>query len=309
MKAKNIDQFHVEYLLIGKVDLVMWTKNGAKTLSPVLKRINEVIPAEFVFKRIIVDDQSTDNTREIALANGWMVLSNAGTGISDGANTALKHVESDFFVSFEQDLLLALDWWKKISPIVENSQIAAASGMRFASQPRGVKKLQQYVASKYRGEANLSSWLRTRKNAAFTLGSTLDNTIYRTRVIKDIGGFPKVKVNAGVDTTLAYRLRQAGYAWAVDYNVQSIHLRGGLMHELKHQYWYGTQSREIWRKVEMESDQKAPISKFGIMYRFLISPFTGLFVAYKTREPTIAYIHPLIRFYYLRGYLESGKCS
>jgi GT2 family glycosyltransferase len=285
----------------------MWTKNGAKTLSPVLKRINAVIPPQNVNRRIIVDDQSTDGTLDIVKSYGWQVVPNQGTGISDGANTALKHVQCEYFVSFEQDLLLSEDWWRKIPPLLENPQIGAASGMRFASQPRGVMRLQQYVARKYRGEEQLSSWLRGRQNAAFTLGSTLDNTIYKTEVIRSVGGFPLVKVNAGVDTTLAYRLKLAGYSWAVNYQVQSVHLRGGLRHELSHQYWYGTQSREIWQKVEHESQQQAPISRFGIFYRFAISPFTGLFVAYKMREATIAYIHPLIKFYYLKGYLESGK--
>ncbi len=294
-------------MLIAKIDLVMWTKNGAKTLPAVLKRINQLIPAENVNKRLIVDDKSTDNTCELAKSFGWAVIANEGTGISDGANTALKNVECECFVSFEQDLLLAEDWWAKIPSILNNPQVAVASGMRFASQPRGVTSLQKYVARKYRGEAQLSSWLRGRQNAAFTLGSTLDNTIYKTDIIRAAGGFPIVKVNAGVDTTLAYRLREIGYTWIVDYNVKSIHLRGGLKHELSHQYWYGTQSREIWQKVEHESGQRAPISRRGIFYRFAISPFTGLFVAYQMREATIAYIHPLIRFYYLKGFLESGK--
>jgi GT2 family glycosyltransferase len=295
--------------LIGKIDLVMWTKNGAKTLPTVLKRINQVIPAECVNKRLIVDDQSTDNTREIAAANGWAVVFNEGTGISDGANTALRHVEMDYFVSFEQDLFLASDWWSKIPSYLEHSSVGAASGMRFADKPRGVKKLQQYVARKYRGEASLASWLRTRQKAAFTLGSTLDNTIYKTSVIRSIGGFPKVKVTAGVDTTLAYRINQAGYGWVVDYNVQSIHMRNGLKHELSHQYWYGTQVHEIWSLIEKETHQPPPITELGIIYRFFISPFTGLFVAYKTREPTVAIIHPLIRYYYMMGYLEAGKFS
>jgi len=293
--------------VIEKVDLVMWTKNGAETLPQVLKRIGEVVPEAYVNKRLIVDDKSTDDTCSVAKKFGWKVVPNSGRGISDGANTALANVESEYFVSFEQDLFLALDWWQKIPPLLSNSQVAVASGMRFASQPRGVKKLQQYVAKKYRGETNLSSWLRRRQEAAFTLGSTLDNTIYKTTVIRKVGGFPKVQVNAGVDTALAYRLRQAGYVWMVDYNVQSIHLRGGLMHELRHQYWYGTQSHEIWRRIAKAANQKPPITKFGITYRFVISPFTGLFVAFKTREPTIFYIHPLIKFYYMKGYLESGK--
>ena len=80
--------------MLGKVDLVMWTKTGSETLSLVLKRISEVIPEEFVNNRIIADDQSSDNSREIAESFGWHVVPNEGSGISDGANTALKRVES-----------------------------------------------------------------------------------------------------------------------------------------------------------------------------------------------------------------------
>ena len=288
-----------------KLDVVMWTKNGSNTLPSVLKRINEVVPGEFVGQKLIVDDKSVDNTREVAKVFGWTVVFNEGTGISDGANTALKHVKAERFISFEQDLLLSRDWWSKIPCYLENPQVAAASGMRFADMPGGVRKLQQYVAKKYRGEASLASWLRTRQMAAFTLGKTLDNTIYKTKIIKALGGFPKMRVNAGVDTILAYKVEQAGYHWVVDYNVQSIHIRKGLKQELNHQYWYGTQLNEIWRRIETETNKSPPVTRFGIIYRFFTSPFTGLFVAFKTNEPSITYIHPLIRFYYMKGLLRS----
>jgi len=293
--------------LLSKVDLVMWTKNGAETLPFVLKRISKVIPSKAVNKCIIVDDQSTDSTREIAESFGWTVIFNEGKGISDGANTALKHVTSEYFISFEQDLLLAYDWWEKIPPYLENPKVAAASGMRFADKPKGVGKLQQYVAKKYRGEAQLAPWLRAREAAAFTLGKTLDNTIYKTKVIKNIGGFPKLQVNAGVDTILAYKVEQAGYQWIVDYNVQSTHLRSGLKQELQHQYWYATQLNEIWKRIRTETNKPPPVTKYTVISRFIMSPFTGLFMAMKTREPTITCIHPLIRLYYLKGFLESTK--
>ena len=192
--------------MIGKIDLVMWTKNGSQTLPGVLQRINEVIPKEVVNKKIIVDDESSDSTPHIASSFGWSVILNKGHGISDGANTALEQVTSDFFVSFEQDLLLASNWWQKIPPLLESSSVAAASGMRFADKPPGIKKMQEYVGKKYRGEANLASWLRSRDMSAFTLGKTLDNTIYKTRIIRNLGGFPKLRVTAGVDTALAYKI-------------------------------------------------------------------------------------------------------
>jgi len=284
----------------------MWTYNGAKTLPAVLKRINEVIPSRYVNKKIISDDRSNDDTRKIAEAHGWTVVLDEGKGISDNANTALKHVESEFFVSFEQDLLLARDWWNKIPKAFANQKVGAASGMRFADKPRGVHALQLYVAKKYRGEAQLESWLRGREMAAFTLGKTLDNTIYRTKVVREVGGFPKLASSSGVDTILAYEIDQHRYQWFVDYNVQSVHMRQDLMQELHHQYWYAKQLREMWRKISKATHKQAPpVTKFGVIYRFAISPATGLFMAYKTREPSLAYVHPLIRLYYLRGYLSS----
>lgn len=290
-----------------KVDLVMWTKNGAQTLPKVLKQINEVIPEASVHKRIIVDDESTDETRQIATSFGWTVIPNEGHGISDGANTALKAVTSDFFISFEQDLLLASHWWQKIPSLLENPSVAAASGMRFADKPIGVKKMQMYVGKKYRGEEKMASWLKSRDMSAFTLGKTLDNTIYKTKIIRAIGGFPKLRINAGVDTTLAYKIDHFGYKWVVDYNMQSIHLRKGLRQELNHQYWYGTQLHEIWRKIGTETNRPPPVTKIGVARRFCLSPFTGLFMALQTKEPTILYIHPLIRFYYMKGLLQTSK--
>ncbi len=291
---------------VQKVDLVIWTFNGAKTLPSVLKRINDVIPSEIVNKKIISDDHSSDGTRDIGKSYGWTVVLNEGKGISDNANNALKHVESEFFVSFEQDLLLARDWWTKIPKALSNLNVAASSGMRFANKPPGVHALQLYVAKKYRGEAQLESWLKGREMAAFTLGKTLDNTIYRTEIVRAVGGFPKLASSSGVDTILAYEIANYGYQWFVDYNVQSVHLRQGLKQELSHQYWYAKQLNEMWRKIAEATHKKAPpVTKFGVIYRFIMSPFTGLFMAYKTREPSLAYIHPLIRLYYLRGYFAS----
>ncbi len=288
-----------------RVDLVMWTKNGSETLDLVLNRIDHVIPSEYVNRKLIVDDRSTDKTRQIAESHNWDVIFNEGQGISDGANTALHSVTTDYFISFEQDLLLAPDWWDKIAPQIEVPEVAVACGMRFADKPRGVRKLQQYVAKKYRGESEMAPWLRTRQMSAFVLGKTLDNTIYKTKVVRALGGFPKLSVNAGVETILAYEIARSGYRWVVDYSVQSVHLRQGLQQELSHQYWYATQLYEINRRIEDKMNKPPPITKSAVVYRFLISPFTGLFMAVRMKEPSITYIHPLIRLYYMRGLLQA----
>jgi glycosyltransferase involved in cell wall biosynthesis len=83
-----------------KFDLVMWTKNGEKLLSSVLDRIDSVIPYECVNQKILVDDHSNDRTVEIARDFNWTVYENPSTGISAGANEALRRVKSPLFISF-----------------------------------------------------------------------------------------------------------------------------------------------------------------------------------------------------------------
>lgn len=82
-------------------------KNGEKFLPKVLKRIEEVIPSEFIGKRIIVDDHSEDNTVKVAECFGWKVYKNHGKGLKDAIATALSYVVTDFFISIEHDIILA----------------------------------------------------------------------------------------------------------------------------------------------------------------------------------------------------------
>jgi len=291
--------------MFGKVDLVMWTKNGAKTLPLVLRRLSESIPDESINNRIIVDDQSADGTRDTAKSFGWRVIFNEGTGVSDAANTALKNVETDYFVSVEQDLLLAKDWWEKIPPYLDDPQNAVASGIRFVGKPVGLRKLQQQMAQKCLGEEKF--WLspQTGRREAFTFGKTLDNTIYRTKVIRALSGFPRTNSGAGVDTILIYRLQRAGFQWAVDYKIQSLHLRQGLKDEFRHQYWYGLVVREVWAILKKEFGVQMSTAS-NLLYRLLISPASGLVAAIKAREPTMIYIYPLLRLYYMAG-LATGS--
>jgi glycosyltransferase involved in cell wall biosynthesis len=271
----------------------MWTKNGAETLPPVLKRISEVIPSEFVHKRIIVDDRSTDNTRKIAESFGWTVIFNEGKGISDGANTALKHVTSEYFISFEQDLLLAYDWWEKIPQHLLNPKVAVASGIRLPS-PLPLRKLEEYCVENFH-----------RRKAGFsTYGKSFDNTIYKTRIIRSIGGFPHLSISVGVDDVLAYQIHLKGLEWRVDYTVKSIHLRHGIRDELAHLHW---RSSHVYALNKIIPDlYKQPNLKRTILRDFFC-PFRGLEIAIKQKAPEMVYIYPLTRFAALKGILDGRK--
>lgn len=289
--------------MIKQVDLVMWTKNGAKTLPLVLRRINKVIPEKAVGKRLIVDDKSTDETREIAKSFGWHVVFNEGEGISDGANTALKHVTSECFVSFEQDLLLATEWWEKIPLSLSSPKVAVASGVRLSSYPPTLTKLQEYTIERYM-KKELPAYLRGRETSAFFLAKTLDNTIYRTRIIRDLGGFPRLSVAAGIDHALAQKVHVNGYEWKVNYTVKSTHLRRGIRDELAHRYWYGTCLDGIEQAIFHRS-----VNLSRNILQFLISPVMSVHVVVAKKNPQAFYLYPLMRFYTLKGVFDGRRKS
>jgi len=261
-----------------KADLVMWAKNGAATLPQVLACIDEVVPRENVCHRILVDDHSVDDTVKIAKEFGWQVYPNPQSGISSGANEALRHVDMEYFVSFEQDLLLSESWWSKVVPHLKDN-VAVVSGLRFSILPTYLKKLQIYSLRKF-------------------VPATLDNTLWATKVVRSVGGFPDLPCSSGVDRVMLQKILDAGWNWVVDCSVQSEHLHSGLTSEMKRQYWYGLAYNPVKKYV-------VGPSKFTVMLHCFLSPLIGLKIMVNVHSPQVVFAYPLLRLSHVWGMLRS----
>jgi glycosyltransferase involved in cell wall biosynthesis len=277
-----------------KATLCMWTRNGSKTLKPVLNRINQVIPKDVVAEKFIVDDHSIDDTKNIATECGWDIYLNHGRGISDGANTALNFVGTEYFCSFEQDLLLSKYWWHRISRLVQQKNVAAASGIRFLPKRNFCYNLEKYS-------------LITQQNSDY--GRTLDNTIWNTKILKDLGGFPKHKYCC-VDSSLSELIKYHGLKWIVDYDVISEHLHNELLiGELKRYGFYGQSLAEQKMICNKDTDRSGVSYEIGAIHFFvklLKSPFSSGILVAKMRDPRLFVSNPSIRLFYLLGYLRGN---
>jgi glycosyltransferase involved in cell wall biosynthesis len=274
-----------------KVDVVMWAKNGEDFLPSVLRRIEEVVPSESVASKIMIDDHSNDRTTRIAASFGWEVYQNPLSGVSSGANEALRRVRSRRFVSVEHDLVLARDWWDKIPLLLGDDRVVAASGVRVPDKPEALRLISEYTNERIQRDM--------KADPGFRFGKTLDNTIYNTELLRNIGGFPTLRINAGVDGALVKRINDAEYEWKVDFSVKSVHLRRGLVDELRHAYWYGTESTLLSQVLEEEQNVLA--STFS---KALYSPLRGLQIALNKRCWQIAMVYPLIRVSIFIGVLR-----
>jgi glycosyltransferase involved in cell wall biosynthesis len=248
-----------------KIDVVMWVKNGQELLPLTLDRIEKVIPSEIIREKIFVDDHSSDESVRIAKGFGWRVYENEGRGISAAANTALKKVSTNFFISIEQDLLLAEDWWRIMQNHLPSLKTPVVQGVRVPSHPV-LAAIERYYIER---EIPYVS---------------IDNNIYLTEVIKSFGGFPKSTY--AVDSLLKEKLESKGYNWKVVKDAVSLHIRkGGLKEELIHQYRYGTMSSAFYKNIP----------------RFLFSPMRGFLIARKYKQYRAVIYYPAMRLANLIG--------
>lgn len=260
----------------------MWTKNGRRSLRPVLKQIDELIPDEDIGQKILVDDHSLDETVRIAEEFNWIIFLNPKSGISSGANEALRHVKTPFFVSVEQDLLLAKNWWEIVPNLLSPERVAIACGARIPNVSSAIRRYYKYLID---------------RNPHFTV--SLDNTIYKTKILRGIGGFPNLPSSIGIDTVLWHTVTNANFEWKIATDVISTHLKG-LEEELKHEYWYNTYRDEIDKILNN------PITPRSFFARSAFtSPARGLFLALKHKCPDLIYFYPLLRLTVLKGRIDA----
>ncbi len=266
--------------------MVMWAKNGARFLPTVLRRIDEVIPHEEVNSRIFVDDKSIDSTRDVARSFGWTVYDNSTGFVSGGTNTALSHVKMPFFVSIEQDVILAKDWWDRIPLYMDDETIAVAQGIRLPTHPiiRDLEPLSQ---------ERLKSQLSIQVPDYYW---SIDNNIFRTKVIQHVGGFPLFEPLA-VDYFLLRRIEaQTRYRWIVDPGVISDHIRVSLIDYFRHDQNFV----RLTTKPQTGYSQALPLTR--MMQITATSPLRGIDLAVRRHNALLSVIYPLYRLMYLRNY-------
>ncbi len=276
-----------------KVDLTMWAKDGAEFLPSVLKRVDEVIPRESVNKKIFVDDHSTDNSVEIAERHGWKVYENKHGGVNEGANIALSHVTTPFFVSVEQDILLNREWWEKIPPYMKDPKVAIAQGIRLPTN-NTLRSIEKYT---YKRLLNMDNNI---DKYVYEKVLSIDNNIYRTDLIRKFGGFhPSPKDFRPCLPSRMGKKNDAKYKWIIDKNVISGHIRDSVWEHGLHMY-----------KMHYKFVKKAAVEELlgtRPLKIFLFSPLRAFHIALKEQCPSAVFAYPFLRFMVLKAVIDKRK--
>lgn len=139
------------------------------------------------------------------------------------------------------------------------------------------------------------------QNAAAILADnvdySIDNNIYRTDIIRRVGGFPNTCVVC-TDSWLKRNLEATGYKWIVDASVVSEHVRSGVMQEAAH--------RSKLHRMCTCKRWSYPTSY--VLRLTLMSPASGLKLALKHDAPAAFFAYPYLRVQILQGWL-SGEIA
>lgn len=255
----------------GKIDLVMWTYNSGSTLQACLKSINKAIPDQNVCHRFIMDGGSSDQTREIAEQHGWGFHASR-KGIPNQANYALGKVDTEFFASFEHDILLARDWFPRMMKLVREPSVAVAQGIRLNTGSSSLEAIDRWMFDRGR----IAVWYYS-----------LDNDLCRTASIKNVGGYP-YDCRYSVDGLLRNNVFRNGEKWVVDRGCVSQHIRPGLNSHLKHLVRVFSESNVLWEVV--------PERRYQKMITLLGGPIRGAQIAGESHCPSVFIAYPLMRY-------------
>jgi len=263
----------------------MWAKNGAQFLPSVLKRIDESMPEEMRGQKIFVDDHSSDASAKIARGFNWEVHTNLKGGIGNGANLALSRVKTEYFASFEQDVLLNKEGRDKVLPASGRPKVAVVQGWRYSTN-QALLDLEIGVPS-----------------VKFRLYS-IDNNLYRTGVIRSVGGFPTY-VNYCIDGVLRSLVIRAGWEWVTDLSLVSVHMKPmSLIHYARSAENKG-RDYAVASRIFLEEERRKMTLPY-LTYALVRSPMIGMGVSILKRNPLLAWYFPLEKFLKLKGYLKAG---
>jgi cellulose synthase/poly-beta-1,6-N-acetylglucosamine synthase-like glycosyltransferase len=157
-------------------------------------------------KILVVDDGSSDETGHIAAGLGAEVVRPASnTGFKAGAmNFGLRFVETEWLVTLDADTVLAPDALQQIVTTAEEENAGAACGLVLPQRIRTLWERARFIEYllAFGVIKPVQDWYRCPMVASGCFA------LYRTKLIKALGGFPTETV--GEDLDLTWRLYEAG---------------------------------------------------------------------------------------------------
>lgn len=185
--------------------------NEEKTILKTLKSLKEVDYPKNKLNVIVSNDGSTDDTVEIVnnfVKNNanFSLVSGVNSGKGFAVNKALNKINSDFFIVVDADSRIKSDAFKKAVRYFTDEKVGAVISRVVVDKPKNLLQRMQFF------EYIISNMLRKIMHNFGTLAITHGAfSVYRTSLIKSLGGFDPDRNNITEDLEIALRLKENFY--------------------------------------------------------------------------------------------------
>jgi glycosyltransferase involved in cell wall biosynthesis len=249
MKAPPLQQKGEFY---PKVSVIVPVKNGAAHIKELLESLMQVNYDKYKLEIIVVDGNSTDNTREIVSQYPVRLLLEERPGLNAARNTGIKNSNGEIIAFTDADCIIPENWVSKIVDNFRDSQVGCVGGSVIGCYDSFLSHYSDEsfipVMRIFRKREVLDSVKPPQKYPAGC------NMAFRQDALKKVGLFDE-SIKYGFDEDeLAERICRGGYKMALDPNVLVRHKhRPALRELLKQNFNYGRGLGLMLRKMGIKS--------------------------------------------------------
>jgi glycosyltransferase involved in cell wall biosynthesis len=185
---------------VPDVSVIIPVRNGADTLPPLLRSLTEQTLAGDRFEVIVVDNDSSDGTAEVAEQHGATVVREPIANRSRARNAGAAAAHAPLFAFTDADCVARPGWLEALLGSADVAPLVAGEvELRVRPEPNGIERFEALWRFGQR------SWVE--QGWAATA-----NLLVHREAFEAIDGFDTTWRHIGEDVDFCFRARAAGYA-------------------------------------------------------------------------------------------------
>ncbi len=252
-------------------DVVIPTKNSVKTFSSCIRGL---LRSDIPINRIIVVDNSTDATPEVAQKFGCEII-RSEVNYSQALRVGAKRAETDYILILDSDVVVNKDFYSKLESYLGRFFI--------------VKGVHWHQIN----WKELSDWQFDTQMKE--IGGLEAAFVHRRSFIKLTKRWEDGYLDAGGDTWLYGVCERLKIPVFFSPHVVNVHLTRDFRRFFRQARWYGKSARKSARKYKVNS-------LASIVIKLFTSPFAGLGLVVQYKSLQLLPFLVTYRFYRLWGY-------
>jgi glycosyltransferase involved in cell wall biosynthesis len=192
------------------ITFIIPTLNEEKHIGNVINTIKKYCKAHLIAQIVIVDNGSSDATKEIAVSKGAEVLEKHNCSIAALRNFGARNAKGDILIFLDADIYLTKEWGQNIEQVIEHinndMKIITGSVCGFSHEPSWIEK----------------SWWGPKLKKKDVKYINSGHFILHNKIFHEIGGFNE-DLRTGEDPEFCKRAKNFGVKISNNASLRVMH--------------------------------------------------------------------------------------